>query len=165
MSLPLGEATFFAETSIDASWYIRPEKVKTRTSAGGIVVRRDGERILVALTREGDMAHYLLPKGGVEKGESLLEAARREIQEEAGISDLTLRDELGARERFDFLKRRWITTHYYLFSTAQIETAPTDESRDYNVGWFDLNALPPMLWPEQRELIEMNRDKIIAVFP
>ena len=56
------------------------ERRRAGLSCGGT-----GGRILVALTREGDMAHYLLPKGGVEKGESLLEAARREIQEEAGI--------------------------------------------------------------------------------
>ena len=143
-----------ADEIIDSSWYIRPENIKLRTSAGGVVLRRDGERVLVALTRESGMTRYLLPKGGVEKGETLLEAARREIEEEAGISQLTPLSFLAERQRLDALKRKWITTHYFLFLTEQIETRPTDKQRRYETGWFDVNALPPMFWPEQREIAE-----------
>ena len=139
---------------IDATWYLQPKSGKTRTSAGGIVLRREGERTLIALTRVAGMTRYVLPKGGVEKGETLLQAARREIEEEAGISDLTLLSVLGSRERLDFEKRKWITTHYFLFSTEQITPRPTDKNYDYEVHWFDLQALPPMFWPEQRELAE-----------
>jgi 8-oxo-dGTP pyrophosphatase MutT (NUDIX family) len=157
------ESSLYA--TIDKSWYIRPVNARLRTSAGGIVVRRESDHILIALTREGDMEHYLLPKGGIEKKETLLEAARREILEEAGIKELFLLGELGVRERLDFDKRRWITTHYFLFSTFQFDFDPADLSRDYRPGWFDLHALPPMLWPEQQKLIEDNREKIIkAVF-
>lgn len=150
---------------IDQSWYVRPPSgVKDRTSAGGIIVRRgDGGRIYLALVRgegSGEIA-YILPKGGVDPGESIEEAARREIEEEAGFSDLRLLARLGTRERLSFDRRRWITTHYFLFETRQADPKPTDPLVPYATDWHPLDApLPPMFWPEQRELVERERERI-----
>lgn len=153
---------------IDDSWYVRPTVgVKDRTSAGGIVVRRDvGGEILLALTRgEGSVGDsYILPKGGVDPGEEIEEAARREIEEEAGFSRLTLLESLGALSRLSWDKRRWITTHYFLFSTEETDPKPTDPNYDYATDWFPLNGtLPEMFWPEQARLIEENKERIAAV--
>jgi len=145
---------------IDESWYTRPPATPEHTSAGGVIVRRQGSRVYVALVREGEFSDYILPKGHVEAGENLEEAARREIGEESGLTDLVLVGELGVRERLDFLKRAWKKTHYYLFTTGQTEGTPTDRAHDYRLEWFPLDALPPMFWPEQKELIETNRAQI-----
>ena len=143
---------------IDDSWYIRPETgVKDRTSAGGIIIREDVEgRSWIALTRGvGAASGYILPKGGVDPGESIEEAARREIEEEAGFSDLTLIEPLGSRSRLSYDKRRWITTHYFLFTTEETDPRPTDTNYDYATDWFPLDEdLPEMFWPEQQELVE-----------
>ncbi len=143
---------------IDESWYVKPEfGVKGRTSAGGIIFREDDEtgRRFLALTRgEGILNSYILPKGGVDPGESIEEAARREIEEEAGFSDLTLVKPLGVFERLSFDKRRWITTHYFLFQTRQTDPRPTDPNFAYVTDWFPLDGpLPALLWPEQAELV------------
>jgi ADP-ribose pyrophosphatase YjhB (NUDIX family) len=147
---------------IDESFYTRPEGVKDRTSAGGVVVRRDGDRVLVGLTTIGTMGMYLLAKGGVEKGETLEETARREIREEAGFTQLQRLGFLGVRERLNFERTRWITTHYFLFRTEETDPRPTETKYDYRVDWFPLDDLPPMLWPEQRALIEEARETILA---
>lgn len=143
---------------IDDSWYIRPETgVKDRTSAGGIIIREDAEgRSWIALTRgEGAASGYILPKGGVDPGESIEEAARREIEEEAGFSDLTLIEPLGSCSRLSYDRRRWITTHYFLFTTEETDPRPTDTNYDYVTDWFPLDEdLPEMFWPEQQELVE-----------
>lgn len=142
---------------IDETWYTRPDGVKDRTSAGGIIVRRGGDgRIYVALVRgEGAGMDYILPKGGVDPGESIEEAARREIEEEAGLGALRLLAALGTRARLSFDRRRWITTHYFLFATEQEEARPTDPHVPYATDWHPLDApLPPLFWPEQRALIE-----------
>jgi len=105
---------------IDESWYVRPEGIKDRISAGGIIARRDDSgQVFLALTRgEGAVGSaYILPKGGIDPGESVEEAARREIAEEAGFSRLTLLETLGTRERLSYDRRRWITTHYFVFET------------------------------------------------
>ena len=77
---------------IDQSYYTRPPNIPDRTSAGGVVCRispQDGQ-VLIAIVREKIRASFVLPKGGVEEGETLEQAARREIGEEAGIHQLKL---------------------------------------------------------------------------
>lgn len=54
-----------------------------RTSAKGLVIR-DG-KMLVNVMHDEDGIFYLMPGGGQEAGESLPEAVRREIAEEAGL--------------------------------------------------------------------------------
>lgn len=55
--------------------------------AGGVVQNRSGDILLV--NQRGDS--WSFPKGHVEKGEKLLDAARREIYEETGIRKLVLK--------------------------------------------------------------------------
>ena len=150
---------------IDESWYVRPVSgVKDRTSAGGIIVRVDTDgAVWLALTRgEGAIGDsYILPKGGIDSGENIEEAARREIEEEAGFSQLTLLADLGALSRLSYDRRRWITTHYFLFSTNQADPKPTDPNYNYQTDWFPIDGpLPAMFWPEQAALVEKNRDLI-----
>ncbi len=146
---------------IDDSWYRRPPGVAEHVAAGGIIVRVDDGRLYVALIREAGPPGYVLPKGHVVPNESLEEAARREIAEESGLTDLTLVGELGLRERLDYEKQSWKKTHYFLFVTRQSTGSPTDPGHHPElVRWFALEALPTMFWPEQRELLEVNRTRI-----
>lgn len=62
-------------------------------SAGGVVVRRiDG--VAHALLIRDPYRKWGLPKGHVERGESMLEAALREVAEETGLTDLRAGPEL-----------------------------------------------------------------------
>ena len=149
---------------IDESWYRRTPQAKDRTSAGGIVLRREGGRILVAFAREKDYPQFVLPKGGVEPGETLEDAARREILEETGLSELALLGKLATLERLSFDKTRWLTVHYFLFTTTQVDAHPTESDRHHGMWWYPLDDLPPMMWPEQRRLIEDQRPRLEAAF-
>jgi len=62
---------------------------EVRIAAGGKVVNSKGE--ILFIKREGV---WDLPKGFVEKGESLEQGALREIEEETGVSNLEIIDEL-----------------------------------------------------------------------
>lgn len=57
---------------------VRGMTLGTRT----LVIREERDVLLV---RHGYMAGWFLPGGGVERGEALVEAAIREVKEEAGI--------------------------------------------------------------------------------
>ena len=155
--------------TIDESWYTRPESgVRDRLAAGGIIVRKDESGTLwIALTTGEDIkgtAAYILPKGGVDKGEDIETAARREIEEEAGFSHLTLIEKLGVRERLSFDKTRWTTTHFFLYTTDETEPKPTEVGRGYATHWFNFSQpLPPMFWPEQAALVETFRERIRAL--
>ncbi len=142
---------------INESWYRKPPGITEHTSAGGVVVWAEGDRVRVALVRDGDLPGFVLPKGHVEPGESLEDAARREIREEAGLDNLISLGALGVRERLDFSRTSWKKTHYFVF-TADAAAA----SAAGRAEWFPLDALPPMFWPEQHELLTSHRDDIVG---
>ena len=142
---------------IDETWYRRLPAAKDRIAAGGVVLRREDQCVYLALAREGDIRPFVLPKGEVEPNEPLEAAARREILEEVGLSDLQLIGPLGVLERLSYNKQHWVQTHYFLYTTSQKDGIPTDTQHHDAVWWFPLDDLPAMLWPEQRRLIETHR--------
>lgn len=66
------------------------------------------------------------PKGHVEDGEAAEQAALREIAEETGITDLTIRGVMGAIEWMSRFRGQLIqkTCHLFLVETAALRTAP-----------------------------------------
>jgi 8-oxo-dGTP pyrophosphatase MutT (NUDIX family) len=70
--------------------------MKQTESAGGIVLDRDG---LILVVNQNSTS-WSLPKGHIEEGEDKLTAARREIYEEAGITELSLVRNLGFYQRY-----------------------------------------------------------------
>ncbi|MCU0607012.1 MAG: NUDIX domain-containing protein [Candidatus Edwardsbacteria bacterium] len=142
--------------AIDDSWYRKPAGVPEHVSCGGVVARVERGTVLIALLKEDGFLRLVLPKGHLERGESLEQAARREIAEESGLTDLRLLCEIGVRERLDLKKRSWKTTHYFLFSTTQRSGHPTDAHHTYVLEWSPLDRLPDMFWPEQEELVRTN---------
>lgn len=147
---------------IDDSWYQRPPEILVETSAGGAVVRCNSGQLYVAVVREGTKREgtesaYVLPKGRLEPGETLEEAAHREIAEEAGLENLQLIAKLGVRERLNFKKTSWKQIHYFLFLTEQVDGTPTDPHIEYQLHWYPLDDLPVLFWPEQQELLESQR--------
>lgn len=70
-----------------------PPTRRTNVSAGLLLFRRKARGLEVFLAHPGgpfwarrDASSWTIPKGGIEAGEELLEAARREFQEETGIA-------------------------------------------------------------------------------
>jgi len=108
------------------------EELFRSRSAGGIVLGNAGTVAMVR-HRNGNGA-WLFPKGHIDGDESDEEAARREIQEETGLSNLELLDDFGTYERHPILpdgtenRSEMKEIHMYLF-TAQRDAvlAPTME--------------------------------------
>lgn len=150
---------------IDDSWYVRPSNVAERTSAGGVVVRIHQGEPLVALAREKAYSGPVLPKGGVEPGEDLVHAARREIEEETGLYQLAFVAPLGTLERLTYSKTEWATTHFFLFTTDQTSGVPTDHVHHPHAPlWRRLDQLDDMFWPDQRRLILSHAELIRRQF-
>lgn len=63
------------------------ENEATTIQAGAIAYRIvDGEPRYLVVTAKKDAAHWIFPKGHLEAGESLEEAALRELREEGGVT-------------------------------------------------------------------------------
>lgn len=145
---------------IDESWYRRPPDVPCHDSAGGIVVRIEGDDPWIALARQAGYDSFVLPKGHVDPGEDPLTAARREIREESGFARLTWLGDLGCRERLDYRKTAWKRVHYFLFATDEIDVLPTDSEHHDPPAWFPLDEHPGLFWPEQQDLVDAYRERI-----
>jgi len=150
---------------IDDSWYVRTSGLVEVTSAGGVVLRKDDGRLLVALITELDHPHYVLPKGHVEPGESLEAAARREVGEEAGLHKLRLIRPLGSRQRQNYERTKWKTIHYFLYTSEEVEFDPIEGDKHPDAGWFPLDSLPTMFWPDQRELLAEIQPRLNELGP
>ncbi len=148
--------------TIDESWYIKPTGMPTRRAAGGVVARLIDGHWHIALAHEAEYDDYVLPKGGIDKGETAEQAAIREIEEEAGVTGLRCLGLLGTCERLNFSKTKWVATDYFLFVTEDQGGRPTDTHKHSQpAAWFPLDDLPEnMFWPEQKRLLVENTIRI-----
>jgi ADP-ribose pyrophosphatase YjhB (NUDIX family) len=93
-------------------------------AAGGVVLDPRGQVVVVRQRART----WSLPKGHVEDGEGVLDAARREIHEECGLADLELVRELGSYSRLGFRhglpERKTITL--FLFRSPVATLQPRD---------------------------------------
>ncbi|MCR4279893.1 MAG: NUDIX domain-containing protein [Candidatus Komeilibacteria bacterium] len=103
-------------------------QTKETYSAGGVVLNTAGQVLVVS--QNGDS--WSLPKGRIDPGEDAITAARREIHEESGVSDLKFVDELGVYKRYRLSKdggeskTELKSITMFLFTTTQTDLAPLD---------------------------------------
>jgi len=126
--------------------------VKEPTHAGGVVVRRtDAGPEFLLVTSRSQPGEWVLPKGHIEAGESEVEAALREVLEEAGVT-AEAGDLLGDLEYYNRSGR--IRARFFLM-TFQSEGKP-GEGRAR--AWLDADAAKRRLkWDDARGLIDKAR--------
>jgi ADP-ribose pyrophosphatase YjhB (NUDIX family) len=131
-----------------------PEQ-RERTSAGGVVVRT-GNGVEVCLIRPAGRSVWGLPKGGIEEGETLAQAALREVAEETGLTG-EIEQELGAIDyTFYSRERRYRihkTVHYFLMRATGGDTSQHDHEVS-DARWVRVRqALRLMSYRNEREMV------------
>ncbi len=113
--------------------------VPTEHSAGGVVFRCESGDLKVLLILDGH-GNWGFPKGHLESGEDALGAARREIAEETGLTDLTLLGELPRTQWF-FLKKkkekRRKICDLFVFEAESGEPVPREAEGISRAEWVD----------------------------
>jgi len=151
-----------------------PVRVRHEVSAGGLIWRRlgGGQRLEVVLVRPAGKQTWVLPKGHVEKGEGVLEAALREASEESGL-EVVAGAPLGevsyvyswrgrANGRITRIFKR---VHFYLMECTGGDPLAHDSEID-EVAWLGLEeALVRASHKNERDLIVKARAMLDARFP
>lgn len=71
------------------------QEIVREPTAGGIVFRRNKKNELEFLLIQDHKDRWTIPKGHIEEGETAQQAAKREIGEEAGLTDTEMHGWLG----------------------------------------------------------------------
>lgn len=131
--------------------------VRDAVAAGGVVYRRHDGRVEVVLVSRPRARLWVLPKGRPEPGETLEQAALREVTEETGL-EVEIVDEVGS-DRYSFSVRgeRVLinkVVRHYLMEPRGGDMSRHDEEYD-DVAWYDINAAYRLLtFPSQRAILE-----------
>ena len=76
--------------NMDKLWKTFIKQFPVIEAAGGLVERTDNKLLFIFRNNKWD-----LPKGGVEKNELIIDAAKREVTEETGVADLIVQNQLS----------------------------------------------------------------------
>jgi 8-oxo-dGTP pyrophosphatase MutT (NUDIX family) len=139
--------------------------VREQVSAGGVVFRRDGERVDVVIVAVGNNNRWQLPKGLIDKDEKPEIAAVREAREEGGVdSEVVGHIEtveywyagLDGGERVRFHKR----VHFYLLRYLSGDTS----NHDWEVNearWVPIDdAKSQLAFDNEQRVVERAKELI-----
>lgn len=122
----------------------------------GLAILRDGKILLYRRMKAPEAGHWNIVGGKVDHMEPAEHAARREAEEETGLS-IGAVDFVGVTEQIiDADNQHWVSL---LYKTADFagEPALTEPDKLSDFGWFDLDALPAPLSAFTRAILPLLR--------
>lgn len=140
-------------------------RYRNDVSAGVIIFHRepDGCRFLLLRSRLTKRPLWEFPKGGTDKGETLLETALRELREETGLDspDVRLLEGFEEREEYRFVTeengrrvtiRKRVTYFLGEASKKDVVIAPGEAT---HFAWFPMNeARRKVRYAARRQLLD-----------
>lgn len=117
--------------------YRKPKEV---SAGGGVVTKQGKNKLKVLLIYRKKL--WDLPKGKLDKGETIKECAEREVLEELGIDEVTVLDFLDTTTH-GYVNRGYFvvkTTHWYHMKVHTEHFKPQKKERITDVKWFTLSA-------------------------
>jgi 8-oxo-dGTP pyrophosphatase MutT (NUDIX family) len=142
----------------------RVMQTRSEISAGGVVYERQGDGVRIALaarrTRKGELV-WGLPKGGIDEGESEVDAAIREVREETGL-EAVVEEDLGQIRYmyvWEGVRVRKAVRFFLMRATGGDVSQHDDEMED--VRWFTVpSAIRRAAYRGEREVLERARDRL-----
>lgn len=135
-----------------ATSYFASEPTDMRLSVSALV-RRAAEAREILLMKRSDNAHWGLPGGYVEVGESVVEATRREVREETGY-EIEVGRLVGvysdpARQVIQYDPEHRVQAVNLCFEAVAAGPAgePTTPEETLELGFFDVDTLPTPFVP------------------
>ena len=152
--------------------HLRHEDLPYRPCVGVMLINREG-LVFVGKRIDQTVEGWQMPQGGIDDGESPLEAAFRELKEEIGTNNAEFLRELdewleydlpahllgiGLHGRYRGQRQKWITMRFR-GDDSEIDIAtPQPEFESWK--WLAIEALPRLIVPFKRDTYA----KVIAAF-
>ncbi len=107
----------------------------------GAVIIKNGKILLVKRAKEPNKGKWSIPGGLVRRGETLIEALRREIKEELN-SEIEVGDVAFVTEEIFLDERGEVEYHYVIVDFySELYGIPTPSSDAEECRWFELNSI------------------------
>jgi 8-oxo-dGTP diphosphatase len=134
----------------------------TRPIVGvGVVVWHGDRMLLVRRGKPPRLGHWSLPGGAQQLGETVAEAARREVKEEVGL-DVTLGDIVATVDLIERDPQDRIRYHYTLIDfVAEAPSAALRPGSDAaDARWFGIAEIEALgLWSETVRVIKLAGER------
>lgn len=137
---------------------------RDETSAGGIVYRADAGQAMFLLIRDS-YQNWGFPKGHLEPGEQPAAAALREVTEETGLSDLSIRSEIDTIDWFFRFRGQLIhkVCHFFLMETAETTTSPQRAEGITACRWLRFEEAQSLIsYANAREVLRRAHEMLTA---
>ena len=134
---------------------------KYQIAGGGIVENADGKILLMKRLGKWD-----LPKGKLDKGETIEECALREIEEETGAADLSVTSSFAETYHTYYRNEKWIIkhTHWYIVKCNDpSKLSPQFEEDIEQVAWVDFDTIDVLkidTYPAIRKLLKLYKKRL-----
>ena len=134
-----------------------PEAAEVK-AAGGVVWRRAGDTVAIAIAHRPRYDDWSLPKGKLEPGETWEEAALREVEEETGMR-CRLGDELDPTSYKDRKGRAKVVRYWLMEPADDVDFVPNDEVDE--LRWLaPEEAIRELSYPHDRELVQEAAERL-----
>lgn len=163
-ALPIEKQTAFDKLKSAFRRKTAIQEIVREPTSGGIIFRfaKDKKDIEILLIQDSK-GRWTIPKGHIEPGETAKMTARREIEEETGLKNVTVLTWLG---KIHFKYRRLdklvlMTTQIYLVQALDNHETPTPERWMKGIEWFPFaKALDVIEYDDIEKLMLIAKKKI-----
>lgn len=125
---------------------------KARPKIGiGVIVWRDGKILLGERISSHGMGTFSLPGGHLEFGESFEDAALREVEEETGLKNLTIKEMVSIGN--DIAYDKHYVTIGILAESREGEPIAVEPEKTKNWQWYNPDHLPELLFSPSKKIL------------
>lgn len=110
----------------------------------GLAIVKDGKILLCRRLKAPEAGHWSIVGGKVDHMEPTQDAARREAQEESGLSIHSIRYLCISEQLIEADRQHWVSL-IYVTEDFSGEPRLTEPDKLSDIRWFDLAALPQPL--------------------